>query len=556
MLVYLKIDNLALIGHTEVEFTAGFNVITGETGAGKSILLGAVSLLLGERADRSVIRAGEDRCEIGALFRLGGGTVRELAPLLEAQDIPVEENGELQLRRVLTESGSRCYVNGVLVPVRILKEIGELLIDVHGANEHQSLTSRGRQLELLDRYAGAEELKSECAAICAELRDLQTEIEEFNRDLPNSAEAGYLARLVSESEKIAPRPGEDEELTRRHALAADSRRILTESAALSDLLADGENAVTEQLSQAYRMMLSLAKLDEERGGDFLTRCELAQEMLRDLSDDLKDFAGSVELDEAEFAELENRLSSLHTLKRRYGPSLEQVLASLESARTRLADFERADGRRREFAELEKALCKQLRERAGELGSLRRAKAAEFAAAVESKLAAIGFAAGRLEVGFEETEPGPSGMDQVEFLFSANVGEPPQPLRKIASSGELSRLMLALKTVLADADLVPVAIFDEIDVNIGGETAARVGDELRKLGARRQLLAISHLAQVAARGDRHFAVAKSTAEGRTLSTIAELGADAREREIARMLGGGDAALAHARQLLKKPGKAKG
>lgn len=550
MLQYLKIDNLALIGHTEVEFAAGFNVITGETGAGKSILLGAVSLLLGERADRTVIRTGADRCEIGALFRLEERTVRELAPRLAEQDIPLEENGELQLRRVLTETGGRCYVNGVLVPVRILKEIGELLIDVHGANEHQSLTSRARQLELLDRYAGAEVLRGECAAVCEELRMLRTRVEEFNRDLPNSAEAGYLEMLVSEIEKVEPKPDEDEELARRHALAADSRRILTETAALTELLTDGEGAVTEQLAQGYRMMLSLAKLDEARGNDFLARCELAQETLRELSDDLKEFAGSVELDEAEFAELENRLSALHTLKRRYGPSLGQVLESLESARSRLADFARADGQRREFAAREKALQAQLWEKAGELGKLRRAKAAEFAAAVAEKLAAIGFAAGRLEVEFEETEPGPLGMDQVEILFSANVGEGLQPLRKIASSGELSRLMLALKTVLADADLVPVAIFDEIDVNIGGETAARVGDELKKLGKRRQLLAISHLAQVAARGDRHFAVAKSTAGGRTLSTIAELEAAAREGEIARMLGGGEAALAHARTLLEK------
>ncbi|MGE4565930.1 MAG: DNA repair protein RecN, partial [Victivallaceae bacterium] len=446
MLQYLKIDNLALIGHTEVEFAAGFNVITGETGAGKSILLGAVSLLLGERADRTVIRTGADRCEIGALFRLEERTVRELAPVLAEQDIPMEESGELQLRRVLTEGGGRCYVNGVLVPVRILKEIGELLIDVHGANEHQSLTSRARQLELLDRYAGAELLRGECAAICGQLLDLRAEMEAFNRDLPNSAEAGYLGMLVSEIEKVDPKLGEDEELTRRHALAADSRRILTETAALTELLTEGENAVTEQLSQAYRMMLSLAKLDEGRGNDFLTRCELAQETLRELADDLNTFAGSVELDEAEFAELENRLSALHTLKRRYGPSLGQVLESLESARGRLADFERADGRRREFAARETALQAKLREKAGELGALRRAKAAEFAEAVAGKLAAIGFAAGRLEVEFEETEPGPLGMDQVEILFSANEGEVLQPLRKIASSGELSRLMLALKTV--------------------------------------------------------------------------------------------------------------
>lgn len=551
MLSYLKIDNLALIEHSEVEFAPGFNVITGETGAGKSILLGAVSLLLGDRADRTVIRAGADRCEICGVFQLAPTFAAEVAPLLEAADIPFDiSGGELQLRRIITESSGRCHINGVPVPVRLLKEIGERLIDVHGANEHQSLISRARQLELLDRYAGAAALQQQCAALCRELTQLAEEREAFDRSMPNPAEATYLEMLIAEIDKTDPQPGEDEELTARHALAANSRQIMADTAALATLLNEGENSVTEQLSQAYRVLQELARLDGGKCGEFLERCELVSESLRELADDLADFGSSVELNEAEFIELENRLSAIHSLKRRYGPTLEAVLESRESAAVRLDDFRRGDEKRQEFIRREAGLRRELTAAARELSALRKKSAARFTEAVRAKLGAIGFAAGMLEAEFSAVEPGANGADQLELLFSANPGEPAQPLRKIASSGELSRLMLALKTVLADADAVPVAIFDEIDVNIGGETAARVGEELHKLGERRQLLAISHLPQVAARGDRHFAVSKAAEGGRTASHIVALDAAARRLEIARMLGGGEAAFTHAGKILKR------
>jgi DNA repair protein RecN (Recombination protein N) len=550
MISFLKIENLALIRHTEVDFAPGLNVITGETGAGKSILLGAIGLLLGARADRTVIRAGAERCEICGLFQLPPAAAAAVAPLLEKRDIPFDPAApELAIRRIIAETSGRCHVNDTPVTVKTLQELGELLIDVHSANEHQSLTSKACQLELLDRYAGADGPVAVCAEAFRQLAALRREEAAFAAGLPSPAEAAQLAMIIEDIEKVDPKSGEDEELATRHGLAANARQIIADSAELATMLSDGENSMLDQLSGVYRKLQELTRFDAVRGGELQEICGIATEQLRELAERIADFGSGLELDEAAFAELEHRLSLLYTLKRRYGPSLDQVIDALTDARARLDDYRRGDEKRAEFKRREADFRQKLAAAADELSRLRRSKAAQLAAEVEEKLQHLGFPAGRIEAQFTDIEPGPNGRDALELLFSANAGEAPQPLRKIASSGELSRLMLALKTVLSDADRIPVAVFDEIDVNIGGETATKVADELRKLAVRRQLLAISHLPQVAAKGDVHFVVSKCDEAGRTVSTILRLDADGRRREIARMLGGGQAADIHARDLLK-------
>ncbi|MBQ4107420.1 MAG: DNA repair protein RecN [Lentisphaeria bacterium] len=551
MLTYLSIDNLALIEHAEVEFGPGFNVVTGETGAGKSVLLGAVLLLLGGRADRNAIRAGAERCEICGIFQLPPDAAAEVAiPLAEA-DIPFDpETGELQLRRILTRETGRCHINGTAVPARLLQTIGELVIDVHTANEHQSLTDRGKQLEILDRFANSAPLRAECARICAAIRQLQSELEEFEKNMPSPAEAEYLASMTAEIDRVAPQPGEDTELAARHTLAAHAREAVENAARIAGLLADAEDSVSDRIAETYRLLQELAQLDQNRSADFLERCSLISEMVRELARDVADFGGSAELDEAAFQELEQRLGDLYTLKRRYGQTLEQVIEEGHRAADRLAAFHRSRERRQEFTDQLAARQEELRTAAGDLTRCRQQAADAFARAIEAKLQHLGFPGGRLTAELTAVEPGPNGADRLELLFSANPGEPPLPLRKIASSGELSRLMLACKTVLSDADRIPVAIFDEIDVNIGGETAVQVGRELKALGRRRQLLAISHLAQVAANGDRHFRVEKTARDdGRTVTGITPLTPDGRRTELARMLGGGTAAMAHAATLLE-------
>ncbi len=550
MLTYLGIDNLALIEHGEIEFAPGFNVVTGETGAGKSVLLGAVSLLLGGRGDRSIIRTGAARCSICGIFRLKDAILSELAPILEKAGVPHCENGELQLKRVITENSGRCYLNDSPVTVHLLRTVGELLIDIHAANEHQSLIHPQIQLELLDRFANAGELKNQCADCCTRMRALHAERESFEKDMPSAAEAAHFQMLAEEIREVDPKLHEDEELGAKHELASHARVIKEDAGSLNALLSDGEDSVADRLSEAYRMLQELAKLAPDEGTRLLETCGVLSENVLELADAIVRFGDSVELDGEALAAIETRLDALYTLKRRYGPTLEQVLTAAEEAGQKAEAYRTGDARRREFDEKEKVLTAELAGYAKKLTALRKTAAEKFAAETGKKLAALGFAAGLLEAEWDVTEPGPNGQDRFEWLFSPNPGEPPRPLRKIASSGELSRIMLALKTVLADADRVPVSIFDEIDVNIGGETAVQVGEELRHLGKRRQILCISHLAQVAVQADRHFVVTKHVTDNRTSTSVAVLDKNGRKQEIARMLGGGAAALEHACKLLKK------
>ena len=550
MLIYVKITNFALIEESELEFGSGFNVVTGESGAGKSILMGAVELLLGGRVDKGVIRNGCDRCMVCGGFAVPAGLAGAVGAILVPAGIPFDPAEPLQLRRVIGQSSVRNYVNDTPVSARLLASVGEQLIDLHGANEQLSLTVPARQLDLLDRYAGAEEAAALCGRIAGELEALAKEREEFDRQTPDEAERSRLELQLEDIDKVNPAPGEDEELSARFKVAGNSRQVLETAGQLTAALTEGEDSVADRLGSVYRRLLELSRIDEALAAGLLEECDRIQEDVSALSGRVAELADKVDLDPEALAAIESRLGELFTIKRRYGPTLEQVLAVRGEAFRRLELYRNTAVRRQEFERRKAELTAELRRAAEKLSALRKKKAAEFAERVRSKLGAIGFAKCVLEVAFSEVEPGPNGMDRVELLFSANAGESVHPLRKIASSGELSRLMLALKTVLADADSIPVVVFDEIDVNIGGETANRVGEELHHLGRNRQILYISHLAQVAARADRHFRVEKHTEEGRTFSECRELDAEGRVREIGRMLGGGESAVTHARAILSK------
>ena len=550
MLIYVKITNFALIEESELEFGSGFNVVTGESGAGKSILMGAVELLLGGRVDKGVIRNGCDRCMVCGGFAVPAGLADAVGAILVPAGIPFDPAEPLQLRRVIGQSSVRNYVNDTPVSARLLASVGEQLIDLHGANEQLSLTVPARQLDLLDRYAGAEEAAALCGRIAGELEALAKEREEFDRQTPDEAERSRLELQLEDIDKVNPAPGEDEELSARFKVAGNSRQVLETAGQLTAALTEGEDSVADRLGSVYRRLLELSRIDEALAAGLLEECDRIQEDVSALSGRVAELADKVDLDPEALAAIESRLGELFTIKRRYGPTLEQVLAVRGEAFRRLELYRNTAVRRQEFERRKAELTAELRRAAEKLSALRKKKAAEFAERVRSKLGAIGFAKCVLEVAFSEVEPGPNGMDRVELLFSANAGESVHPLRKIASSGELSRLMLALKTVLADADSIPVVVFDEIDVNIGGETANRVGEELHHLGRNRQILCISHLAQVAARADRHFRVEKHTEEGRTFSECRELDAEGRVREIGRMLGGGESAVTHARAILSK------
>jgi DNA repair protein RecN (Recombination protein N) len=555
MLNWIKIKNLALIESTEVEFGDGFNVITGETGAGKSVFLSTLTLLLGGRADKGAIRSGADRCEISAGIQLSSATGPAIKLLLDERGIAIAEDSQLHIRRVITKNSTRNYIDDTPVTLQTLSMLGDMLIDIHGVNDHQSLLKQSAQLEILDRYAGLDKELAKCREICLKLKETELERQKLEANLPSEVEAGHLQMIVEEIEKVSPEPGEDEALSVKHKLAGSAKEIIETASQCVTRLNESDDAIIDQISTVYRLLQDLEAIDPGRPGELAGNCEQIIDASRELAYDIENFASDVELDEEEFARLEERIGGVERLKRRYGPNLENVFAARDDANARLTSWRNAATFRTELKQRVSTLQSELKSAAQKLSAARKQVATGLSQAVCGKLEALGFLKSSLEVAFSEVEPGERGLDRIEIMFSANPGEELRPLRAIASSGEISRVMLALKSVLAAVDAISILVFDEIDVNIGGETAAKVGLELQKLADSHQLLCISHQPQVAAAGQVHFMVEKQEEGGRTTSRIVRLKEQARRGEIIRMLGNGRAAAVHADELLtrQKPKK---
>lgn len=549
MLKWLHIKNLALVDEADIEFSPGFNAVTGETGAGKSVLMGGVALLLGGRFDKSAIRQGTDRCEIAGEFRLDSVSEPQIAAILEECGLEPCEDSTLLVRRVFTPSGGRIFINSSPANAQLLRTIGELLVDVHSPDEAFGLMKNSAQLKALDRFAHLEPLLEQTAAAWASIREIEAEQEEFQKTMPDADEAEHLRKTVSEIEKQSPEDGEDAQLEALHSAASNSKTILEIAAAASAALNESDDSIMDRLSSVRRLLRPLENVDPDYADRFLSKCDEISDAVSELTDDLQSRASSVELDESEFAALEERIQILQTLKRKYGPEIPDVLAYLENARRRLDLFENSA---REREQLESRMTQAKDTHAGLCGMLtaaRKSAAENLAEKLRREIMKLGFKRAAFQVEFSGAQPGPNGADRIEFLFSANPGVPVKPLKEVASSGELSRVMLAVKTVLAEVDEIGTLVFDEIDANIGGETAVVVAGELHELGTRKQVLCISHLAQVAARADRHFAVEKKTTEEAAVSSIRVLTQKARIAELGRMLGGGAAAERHAKSLLE-------
>ena len=551
MLNYLKIKNLALIANAEVEFAGGFNVVTGESGSGKTVLLNTIALLTGRRADKNLLRANCSRCELAAEVLVDAERNPEIVAALEEAGIEFEDSNPItiQLRRTFTATGNRNFLNDTPVTNATLKNIGDLLVDVHGASEHHTMINRARQLELIDRFGKLKGLKQTYRSKLAGLRKLEQECREMLDGLPTPEEAATLREIVNEIAAVDPQENEDEELANRHKTAANAHEILQIIRNSTQILSESDNSLLDALSQVYRELEQLSKLGGKDTEKFLTDVELLREGIGNLAADLENYGGSIELDEAGFAELENRLSAIYTLKRHYGPTLQSVLNRWREAENKLALFKDFTRLKQECEAKIKTAYQAMLDAAEALSQGRKKAAAELSKAVSEKLKVLGFEYNVFDIEFTCHEPENNGIDAVDMIFSANMGLTPAPLRLIASSGEIARVMLALKAVLADADAVPVLIFDEIDVNIGGETGLRVGEELANLARHRQLLCISHLPQVAALGEHHYAVSKHVENGEVFGSISLLDDAQRVDEIARMLGGTEAAKAHAGALLK-------
>ena len=547
MLSLIKITDYALIEECELEFGPNFNVVTGESGAGKSILMSAVAFLLGGRTDRSVIRTGCSRATVTGCFTVPEKLRPAASQILDEAGIPFDTTtGDLALRRVITQSATRNFINDTPAGANLVAGIGSLLIDLHGANEHLSLTSPARQLELLDHFLGLDEARKKCADSYAELKNLQSAKAAFSANLPTAAEMEHLENTVAEIDAVSPVDGEEEQLISKQKTGSNAKEIIDTANRLAILLNEGENSISDMLGSVYHQLNTLSMIDEQLASHLAAECNDIQYRVAELARNTAAIAEKVDIDPSELAAAESRLEELFRLKRRYAPDIGMILEIREKAAAKLDSGRNAEAKLSEFEQQEKILTQKLIQNCSELSRLRRKNCEKFTGAAAEKLQAVGFFKSEIHAIFTDTDPSPSGTDKIELHFSANPGEAPAPLRKIASSGELSRLMLALKTVLTDADEIPTVIFDEIDMNIGGETANRVGEELKALGKKHQILCISHLAQVAAQADTHFQVTKMITDGRTVSKPCKL--DNPEQELARMLGGGNAALEHAKKLI--------
>lgn len=548
MLSTLRIKNLALVVDLTLELQAGLNVITGETGAGKSILIGALSLVLGERADRSLIRSGEDMCTVEAVFDTT--QLRQpLSVLLEEHGLEPCEDHLLVLKRVISASGAnRQFVNGSPTTLHVLARIGEWLVDIHGPHDHQSLLHAPRQLDILDAFGNLSKPRQSFAALIGRRQDLMARKQKLVVDEQTYARQLDLLRFqVREIQAARLDPEEEEPLQHDFQRASQASRLIELGQAALAILSDEDHAILHQCGLLGRTLQELKSLDPE-ASPLVAQQEQTMESLQELPGALSRYLDRIEIDPDRLREMEERLNLLQALKRKYGRTIADVVRFGKEAAGQLESLESRDAELARIHDELKELDRAILDAGRGLSEQRRKVIPKLARAVSQQLAGLGFKQSHFDVAIETvSDPGAlrkdlpsSGLDTVEFQFAPNLGEPPRPLRAIASSGEMARVMLALKTVLASEDSIPVLVFDEVDANIGGETATVVGQNMKLIAERRQVFCVTHLAQVAACAQTHYHVSKKVKAGRTLTEIVRLDAPARVEELARMLGGQTAA----------------
>jgi DNA repair protein RecN (Recombination protein N) len=543
----LRITNFAIIDELHVHFHRGLHVFTGETGAGKSIIIEALSLALGGRASAEMIRSGEDTATIEAAFDLTGqGEVSELA---RAHGIDLEGE-ELLIKRAISASRNRVYINGTLSTVAVLALLGAKLVEIHGQYEQQTLLHPEHQLDIFDSYAGVLDLRHALERHYYYLQGLRKRLAELTAQADERLRRQQLLHFqLQEIDQAQLRPGEEEELRGERHVLMHTEKLLQITQGSSELLYAGEDTVVAHLARV------LASLDEASVIDPILK-PIAEDLraalyqMEEAGRTLGDYASRVEYDPVRLAEIEDRLAELSTLKRKYGATVDEILAHREDLATELASLQhQADNVETLQAEIG-ATERQLGEQALELSQRRLAVGETLAQAVERELQALSMSAARFVIAFrrlpdaagfisvdgEAVQLTPVGLESVEFLFNSNPGEEPRPLAKIASGGEISRVMLALKSILAAVEQVPTLVFDEVDAGIGGGVAEVVGRKLKALTSTSQVFCITHLPQVASRGDIHFLIEKQVVVGRTITTVRPLTQRERVDEIARMSGG--------------------
>lgn len=537
MLNHLYIRDFAIVHKLELAIESGLTVLTGETGAGKSVLIDALALALGERAESSVIRHGCERAEVAAGFDLR--TDQDAAKWLHAHDL--FEDGECLLRRVVErDKGSKAYINGRPVPVQMQRELGELLVDVHGQHEHQSLLKRDAQRQVLDDYAGLSTQLDSLGGIYHALRGLEERRESLSREgADRTARIDFLRFQVKELEALKLTSDEIPQIEDEHKRLANGAELMQGAQAIANnLYDDDDNAVSGRINQSIRQLEGLSEYDAKLG-ELITLLNEAVVQVDEAASQLHQYLDDLDIDPARLEWLESRIAALHDLSRKHQVKAEALPTVLVHLKTELADIEDFD------VNLEK-LDKDIKDAriaylklANEVSRERAKASRQLGKEITQEMQKLGMPGGHFEITLSplpKDELSASGLERVEYQVSANPGQPVKPLTKVASGGELSRISLALQVVTARIGRIPTLIFDEVDVGIGGGVAEIVGAQLRTLADSRQVLCITHLAQVAAQGHHHLQVTKETAANTTITHIGPLAAKERVQEIARMLGG--------------------
>ena len=563
MLAQLYVKNFALIEELDIQFGPGLNVLTGETGAGKSLIINALNSILGEKIPADILRKGADRAIVEGVFR---GYPEEISRILEENGL--ESFGEeLILRRELSSSGrSRTLVNDGVTQVSVIKAITDQLVDLHGQHEHQSLLREDNHLLYLDAFGGLEALREPVSSLFNRIRKDSAALEELKRSTRLLREReDYLRFQIQEIEALNLQPGEEEELLQEERILANHERLLTLCGEIYQLLYEAEEAAYGEISQALEKLNELAEIDPNFKepakvlGDALVSVE-------EVSRTVSDYVAGADFDPGRLEEIRERLAQINRVKKKYGLPVSGILEKVAQMREELSQVENLDDRIAELESRIRDLKKELKEAALRLSEERKKAAKKMAAEIEKVLGQIGMENARFRIEISRFEPAESGIDlgdglvaqrtgidRVRFLASTNPGEDFKPLARIASGGEISRVMLALKSVMAEKDQIGVLVFDEIDIGISGRIAEAVGRKIKELARTHQVICVTHLPQIASFADRHFSVRKEVKDGETFSFVYELNREERIKEIAYLLGGEritDTTLRNAEELLTR------
>lgn len=555
MLQTLSLRDFVIVDQLELDLSSGFTVLTGETGAGKSILLDALSLVLGERADSSQIREGCNRAEISALFRIDLQQIQHFNQWLDEQGFPLEDEGQsLLLKRTVEANGrSRAFINGSVATLMQLREAGDQLVDIHGQHAHQLLLKGGAQRELLDRHANHLELVAEVSQLFKTLNESRRKLEQAeNAGQDIERERERLEWQLEELTELSPQEGEWASIQSEHARLANGAKIISGCQEAIDVLSDADNSVESIVSKASANMSALAEHDSALSG-ISQALESAQIQIDEAVHSLNRYLQKLDLDPARLSEVEERMQALHGAARKYrteADDLPRLLLDTTERLDALTASQNIEALREKVKQEELAYLKQ----AKQLSQKRSKAALDLGKQVTTAMQDLSMAGGQLEIALLPlAEGGAHGLEQIEFLVAGHAGSTPRSLAKVASGGELARISLAISVITSKASFTPTLIFDEVDAGIGGAVAETVGKLLRQLGESHQILCVTHLPQVAAQGNHHLKVSKSQAGDKTLSQVIPLGRSERVEEVARMLGGAtitDTTRRHARELLEQ------